>query len=1026
MDNGFFERPILNSPYAYPGRHWELDAQGQPTGQIIKARRSAQFITPIPKPRKYKSTAQAGIVFDEGAGVSTAKQQYDPTPIINELRHRVDQWRGISNPNSWGVTAETARLLQHWRQHEFTGVRPFFCQIEAVETAIWLTEVAPNERQGKRFLEHLANANSDANPELMRLALKLATGAGKTTVMAMLIAWQTVNAVRHPQSKRFTRGFLVVTPGITIKDRLRVLQPNDPDSYYASRELVPVDMLDDVNRVKIVITNYHAFKRRERVELSKGGRALLQGRVGDNLDTVETEGQMLQRVMPELMGLKDVLVLNDEAHHCYREKPRDEDEDDDLKGDDRKEAERNNEAARLWISGLEVVNRKLGLARVIDLSATPFFLRGSGYAEGTLFPWTMSDFSLMDAIECGIVKLPRVPVAENIPGDDMPMFRNLWENIRKDMPKKGRGKAEGLDPLALPARLQTALQALYGHYEETFNLWEERRVSVPPCFIVVCNNTSTSKLVYDYISGFHRKNEDGSTTLENGRLALFRNFDEHGNPLPRPKTLLIDSEQLESGEALDDNFRDMAADEIDRFRREIVERTGDRSEADSLSDQALLREVMNTVGRTDHLGAGIRCVVSVSMLTEGWDANTVTHVLGVRAFGTQLLCEQVIGRALRRQSYDLNEDGPDRGLFNVEYADVLGIPFDFTAKPVVAPPQPPRETVQVKAVRPDRDALEIRFPRVAGYRVELPEERLTARFTADSTLELTPDLVGPTITRNAGIIGQAVDLSLDHLEDTRLSTVLFHLTQRLLYTKWRDAGEAPKLHLFGQLKRITREWLDNHLVCKGGTYPAQLIYQELADMACNRITAAITAAFAGERPIQAVLESYNPVGSTAHVRFNTSRMHRWQTDPTRCHVNWVVLDSDWEAELCRVAESHPLVKGYVKNHNLGLEVPYRYGSEMRRYLPDFIVRVDDGHGPGDLLNLVVEIKGYRREDAKDKKATMDNYWVPALNNLRTLGRWAFAELTEIYQIESDFKAKVERAFNEMIARIATAPSAGGS
>jgi len=370
------------------------------------------------------------------------------------------------------------------------------------------------------------------------------------------------------------------------------------------------------------------------------------------------------------------------------------------------------------------------------------------------------------------------------------------------------------------------------------------------------------------------------------------------------------------------------------------------------------------------------------------------------------------------QAYELNEDGANKGLFNVEYADVLGIPFDFTAKPVVAPPQPPRETVQVKAVRPERDALEIRFPRVAGYRVELPEERLTAKFTDDSTLTLTPDLVGPTVTRNAGIIGEAVDLSLEHLQDTRTSTVLFNLTQRLLYTKWRDAGEAPKLHLFGQLKRITRQWLEAHLECKGGTYPAQLMYQELADMACNKITAAITAAFAGERPIKAVLDSYNPIGSTAHVRFITSRPHRWQTDPTRCHVNWVVLDSDWEAELCRVAESHPRVKAYVKNHNLGLEVPYRYGSETRRYLPDFIVLVDDGHGDGDLLHLVVEIKGYRREDAKEKKATMDTYWVPAVNNLRTLGRWAFAELTEIYQIDADFKAKVDSQFDAMIVRAA--------
>jgi type III restriction enzyme len=1022
MSNPFFDRPILNSPYAYPARYWELDEQGQPTQRIIESRRTAQFITPIPKPRKRKPSAdQKRIIFDEGAGVSTAEQEYDPTPVINELRHRVDQWRGIKDAASWGVTPETARLLEHWRHHDFVGVRPFFCQIEAVETAIWLTEVAPNDRAGRTFLEHLANANNDANPELMRLALKLATGAGKTTVMAMLIAWQTINAVRRPQSKRFTRGFLVVTPGLTIRDRLRVLQPYDPDSYYADRELVPGDMLEDVNRAKIVITNFHAFKLRERIELSKGGRSLLQGRTGEELDTLETDGQMIQRVMPELMGLKNILVLNDEAHHCYREKPRRQDEEE-LKGDERKEAEKNNEKARVWISGLEAVNRKLGVARVLDLSATPFFLRGSGYAEGTLFPWTMSDFSLMDAIECGIVKLPRVPVAENIPGDAMPMFRNLWENIRKDMPKKGRGKAESLDPLALPTRLQTALQALYGHYEKTFKLWEEARISVPPCFIVICNNTSTSKLVYDFISGFQRQNEDGSSTLENGRLALFRNFDEHGNPLPRPNTLLIDSEQLESGEALDEDFRGMAADEIDRFRREIVERTGDPREAEGLTDQDLLREVMNTVGRQGRLGGSIRCVVSVSMLTEGWDANTVTHVLGVRAFGTQLLCEQVIGRALRRQSYDLNEEE----LFNVEYADVLGVPFDFTAKPVVAPPQPPRETVQVKAMRPDRDALEIRFPRVAGYRVELPEERLTATFNDDSTLELTPDLVGPSITRNQGIIGEGVDLSLEHLGDMRPSTLLFHLTQRLLYTKWRDAGEAPKLHLFGQLKRITREWLAKHLVCKGGTYPALLMYQELADMACNRITAGITAALASERPIKAVLDSYNPVGSTAHVRFNTSRTHRWQTDASRCHVNWVVLDSDWEAEFCRVAESHPRVKAYVKNHNLGLEVPYRYGSEVRLYLPDFIVLVDDGHGDDDLLHLVVEIKGYRREDAKEKKLTMDTYWVPGVNNLRTLVRWAFAELTEMYQIESDFETKVESAFDEMIDRATAAPAVAES
>ena len=821
VDSLFFEHPILNSPYEYPARHWELDAQGQPTQRVVEKRRPAEFITPIPKPRKRRGSAdQQRVVFDEGVGLSTEEQQYDPTSVINNLRRQVDEWRSRPNPNDWQVTPETARLLQHWRHHRFSGMRPFFCQVEAVETVIWLTEVAPQAgKAGKGFIEHLANANNDANPDLARLALKLATGAGKTTVMAMLIAWQTINAVRRPQSKRFTRGFLVVA------------------------------------------------------------------------------------------------------------------------------------------------QRKLGVTRVIDLSATPFFLRGSGYAEGTLFPWTMSDFSLMDAIECGIVKMPRVPIADNIPGGEMPRYRKLWENIRPRMPKKGRGKARNLNPLSLPVELQTALEALYGHYEKTHRLWAEAGIGVPPCFIIVCQNTAISKLVYDFISGFHG-NDDGSTTLQNGHLPLFQNFDEYGNQYARPRTLLIDSEQLESGDALDKNFREMASDEIERFRREIVERTGDRRQAENITEQDLLREVMNTVGKKERLGDSIRCVVSVSMLTEGWNANTVTHVLGVRAFGTQLLCVQVIGRALRRQSYDLNEEG----LFNVEYADVLGITFDFTAKPVVAPPQPPRDTVQVKAVRPERDHLEIRFPRVEGYRVELPEERLTAEFNDDSVLSDCSTRNGAIPEKNRSCTSSASSSGSPN-------------------SGWITAWSARA----GPIRpsSCTRSW---------PTWPVSASPPE-------------SRALVGERPIKAVLDPYNPTGSTMHVNVTTSRADRWQTDPRRCHVNWVILDSDWEAEFCRVAESHPQVLAYIKNHNLGLEVPYRYGSEPRKYIPDFIVLIDDGHGEDDPLHLVVEIKGYRREDAKEKKAAMENYWIPGVNNHGGYGRWAFAEFTAVYQIE----AGIESEFDKMVA-----------
>ena len=1015
MSDRFFEKPILNSPYSYPASHWELDKETrQPTQLVVEKRRPAEFITPIPTPKKQKGKAkQESLDLDSGTGLSTAQQQYEKTAsVINELRFYVDQWRELKDPAMWKVSASTERLLEHWRSHAFQSIRPFFCQIEAVEVAIWLFEVAPTMgTTGKKFLDHLKLANQDANPELFRVALKLATGAGKTTVMAMLIAWQTVNFARHPGSKRYTRGFLIVAPGLTIKDRLQVLMPNDPGSYYDSRELVPRDMLPDLGKAKIVITNYHAFKLRERLEISKGGRALLEGRGGEKLSTLETEGQMLQRVMPELMGMKNVMAINDEAHHCYREKPPT-DDDLALKGDEKEEAKQNAEAARLWITGLETVKRQIGITQVMDLSATPFFLRGSGYIEGTLFPWTMSDFSLMDAIECGIVKLPRVPVSDNVMAD-VPMFRNLWENIRHDMPKKGRGKGDSYDPHKLPLPLKTALEALYGHYKKTFELWQEAGVRVPPCFIVVCNNTSTSKLVYDYVSGFDRISKDGDATPVPGRLELFRNSDEHGTAYGRPRTLLIDSEQLESGEELDDNFKAVAAKELELFKREYLQRTGNQQEADKLTDSQILREVMNTVGKEGKLGEQIRCVVSVSMLTEGWDANTVTHVLGVRAFGTQLLCEQVIGRALRRQSYDLN----DEQMFNVEYADVLGIPFDFAAKPVVAPPQPPRETILVRAVRPERDALEIRFPRVAGYRVELPKDKVKAAFNNESRLVLDPRLVGATQTRNEGIIGEGANLSLLHTRETRTSTILFGLTSQLMDTKWRVEGEPLSPSLFTQLKPIVKEWMDGYLDCQGDTYPAQLLHPEIGDLACERITAAISRQYEGDKAVMVVLDAYNPEGSTKHVKFTTSKTLRWTTSSQRCHVNYAILDSEWEGELCRVIEEHPRVRAYVKNQNLGLEVPYRWMGETRHYLPDFIVLVDDGHDEEDLLHLIVEVKGYRGEDAKEKKSTMDTYWIPGVNNLKTHGRWAFAEFTKPFAMEWELTAKIAETFGKLVAGV---------
>ena len=635
----FFENPILNSPYRHPGRHWQLDEDGRPTNLGEHDRRSSALWTALPGASAKSTRArQAAMVFEEG--LSTEATELNPSPIVNDLRQALAAWRALPNPSQWMVNPTTQRLLQHWRSlqaDEGQRVRPFFCQLEAVEAAIWLAEVAPQAGpRGRRFLDWIAVANNFAlqpegapaskrRPDLARIAFKLATGAGKTTVMAMLIAWQTLNAVRSPNSRRFSKAFLVVAPGITIRDRLRVLLPNDPESYYRTRKLVPSDLLPDLGRARVVITNYHAFKPRETFDAAKGTREALQGH-GEPLATAETEGQMLQRVMGDLMGERNVVVINDEAHHCYRERP--EAAEAKLTGDDRKEAEENKEAARLWLSGLEALNRHrveggrpVGVRVVYDLSATPFFLSGSGWPEGTLFPWVMSDFSLMDAIECGIVKLPRVPIADNLAQGEEVLYRDLWPRIRGRMPKKQKGEAKP-DPQKIPIELKTALDALYGHYEKTFRDWEKAKVGVPPVFIVVCNNTTNSEMLRDYIAGYTVTDADGQETVTQGKLDLFRNHDDHDQRLDRLRTILIDSAALEGGGDIDKTFREAHATEIEAFRRERLERGGG---AEAITDAEILREVMNTIGRRGRLGEQVRCVVSVSMLTEGWDANTVTH-----------------------------------------------------------------------------------------------------------------------------------------------------------------------------------------------------------------------------------------------------------------------------------------------------------------------------------------------------------------------------------------------------------------
>jgi type III restriction enzyme len=985
MSQVVIENPIINSPFDEPSRHFRFTDEGI-TNEVVEGRRTSSYFVPIAKPKK-KGAKQ--LKFD----TEWTQDRIEENRLVNDIRRRVAQWR---TGGYLGVTPTTARLIEYWTDPN-REKKLFFCQIEALETAIYITEVA--KKYGDAWIENtLREANDGSNPGLPRMAFKMATGSGKTVVMAMLIAWHTLNKRANPQDIRFSDTFLVVTPGITIRDRLRVLLPNDPENYYRQRDIVPAHMLEQLGQAKPLITNFHAFLLRES---SEGARLtkVLSGQTETGINK-ESPDQMVRRACRELKGKKNIIVLNDEAHHCYRRKPDGEDER--LTGDERVEAKSRDEEARIWISGLEAVEAKIGVKAIYDLSATPFFLRGSGWPEATLFPWVVSDFSLIDAIEAGIVKVPRVPVSDDSMTGEQPTYRDLWLRIRDDLPKKGRrSDALGGEP-KLPVELEGALLSLYGNYEKYYRLWEQNtdaqaRGITPPVFIVVCNNTSVSKMVFDYIGGWEKKIGD-TTMAQAGQLLLFRNDDGEGGWSHRPNTILVDSQQLESGGVMSDDFKRVAVREIESFKAEYRERFPGR-DAEDLADSDLLREVMNTVGKAGKLGEHVRCVVSVSMLTEGWDANTVTHILGVRAFGTQLLCEQVVGRALRRMSYAANEDGPDKGRFNPEYAEVYGVPFSFIpCSGSTKDPKPGPLPTRVRALD-SRIVCEIQFPRLAGYRYDIKGERLEARFTGESVLVLsTADL--PSRTESAPIVGETVIHTLDDLKRFRLNYVAFTLAKLTLETYFRDDEGNDKPWLFPQLLDTAKRWLAECVVLKDNTFPQLLLLSGHKFDAADRIYKSIVASTDGTLALKPILRPYDTIGSTRYVDFDTTRSV-YATRPDKCHISHVVCDTDsWEQKLAQAIEDMPEVIRYVKNHNLNFTIPYTLNGEEHQYIPDFIVCIDDGHGPDDLLNLIIEVTGEKKKDKAAKVATARTLWVPAVNNHGGYGRWAFLEVADPWNAQS--------------------------
>ncbi len=983
--------PILNSPYNEPTRHFKSDEKGV-TDEILEFRRPSSFYIPVPRAKTKQKQMEMALA--EGAFGSELQKENE---FISKVRQKVGSWRREGYP---GLTKTSRDLLAYW-QDDTRENKLFFCQIEALETLMYINEVA--EKSGENWIiNQLKQASADANPGLYRLAFKMATGSGKTVVMAMIIAYQTLNKIRYPQDTRFTDAFAIITPGITIRDRLNVLLPNDPQNYYQKRGIVSYPDFEQLQQAVILITNFHQLELRQNHRLKMGAVMKAAGIIKEEA-VKETPSAMISRTFKSLLNKPRVLVINDEAHHCYRSKP------DTLKMsiEERKEADENNKAARVWISGLEALSKKMVLNGVIDLSATPYFLSGSGYQEGTLFPWAVYDFSLLDAIECGVVKIPRLPIlSDSITKGEEPEFRNLWLYVRDNLPKKGlRTGGKGyISNLILPTKLQEALESLYGSYEKNFRLYEQYKKKdpavMPPVMIIVCNNTSVSELVYRWIAGYEYQTASGKMKFEKGNLEVFRNEDGV-NFLDRPNTLLIDSAQLESGEKISAEFEMVFFKEIEDFHNEYRRRFPGRIEP---TDEELLREVMNTVGKPGKLGENIKCVVSVSMLTEGWDVNTVTHILGVRAFSTQLLCEQVVGRALRRVDYNVDSDG----LMKPEYAEVYGVPFSFL-KAEGPPPGPPKVMHRVHAL-PDREQqYEITFPRVEAYRYEIDEKKLEAKFTEESKTVIENE---PTEITIEGVVGDTTFERLDKIKERREGEVIMRLTERLLKKYYADGYGAEKIWLFPQLKRIVEEYVKKYVVLKDRMVIGYLSVGEYFSGSLTKIQNGIIKANIAEqkdKKILPVLAPYDTSGSTKHVDFITTKPIQ---ETAKSHVNYVVADTEeWEQGVAKRLEQMSEVLSYVKNQNLGFTIPYEHQGSSHQYLPDFIVKI--AMKDKTVLNLLLEVTGKKDDKKAMKVKTAREFWVPAVNNFGKFGKWAILEVQDIHETQNLILAGVNRGFDNI-------------
>jgi type III restriction enzyme len=1026
--------PILNSAFEEPAAHWRIRPHEPP--QKVPGRRPAAYF--------YRDPRTAQVAGEE------AVSREEPLDNVNLIRARLAEWRGAGYP---GVTRTTLELIRWWRR-DGRQHRLFFAQLEAAETIVFLKEARADLLQG---IDVPWDEKPDGGRGFRRYACKMATGAGKTTVMGMVAAWSILNKVNARGDARFSEAVLVVCPNVTIRDRLRELDPGLGEaSLYRTRDLVPGHLMPSLTQGRVLVTNWHIFEKQapqvagvsakvaragvaevttgkvvigEKTTTAHGWRYLTpqaftamqasgELRVLKALDEagtkfqveatryVESDAAMVKRVLGRDLGTKgNLLVMNDEAHHAYRIRSTAADEElaSLFEADEEEDVEEDEREATVWVEGLDRIAEARGVSFCLDLSATPYYLHAAGRDANRPFPWVVSDFSLADAIESGLVKIPQLAVRDST-GTDHPGYYNIWEWIRPKLTAAERGGKKGaVKPEAILKYAVHPLTLLASHWRETLLAWRKAGRKEPPVFIVVCKNTRIAKLVFEWMA-------QGTSPAAIPPCDI----EELRNAPGATVTLRVDTKVVHETDS------DAAKDDETRWMRFTLDTVGKERWPSDRQGRPIFPEAFEALaqklGRALHPpGRDVRAIVSVGMLTEGWDCRTVTHIVGLRPFMSQLLCEQVVGRGLRRASY---EAGPD-GRFGEEVAKILGVPFEVVPfKATGAPGQEKPEKFHIHAL-PSKAGLEIRFPRVERYGAAV-RNRVTADWATVPEIVIDPlqipDLVEmkAALPLNRGVPslhgpGQLDEVSLAAFRERHREQEVAFLVAAALTREYAasPACQVPPHALFPQLLGIVQHYLATKV--KGGD-PRDLLLAPYFGWLVERLREAIRPdASAGEAPEVPIYERSRGDGSTSEVDFTTTRK---PVDVQKSHVNAVVPDTRvWEQSAAAQIDRHPAVEAFVKNAGLGFGIPYLHDGEDHDYVPDFIIRLK-GAPP---LHLILETKGY--DPLKQIKAEAAERWVSAVNADGTKGRWAYQLVTDpadVTRALDDAAKHMDEAFRSVV------------